>query len=146
MYWLVTMAWNRWSLSHGISGHHAVESLAIFPWNTQELRNVTERLAMLSSGGVISGEDVKEALLVDNWDSYESREELSKSLLNVASVNSFPEEGLSDFSGSLNDKIVASEKEVLMEALERSGGSKKIAADLLGISRTTLWRKLKDTA
>ncbi|MGE4556265.1 MAG: sigma 54-interacting transcriptional regulator [Desulfovibrionaceae bacterium] len=117
-----------------------------WPGNIRELRNVTERLAMLSSGGVISGEDVKEALLVDNWDLYERREERSKPLLDSPSANSFPEEGLSDFSGSLNDKIVASEKEVLMEALERSGGSKKIAADLLGISRTTLWRKLKDTA
>ncbi|MBI5583588.1 MAG: hypothetical protein HY892_07170, partial [Deltaproteobacteria bacterium] len=33
--------------------------------------------------------------------------------------------------------------DLLREALEKSGGRRLEAADLLGISRTSLWRKMK---
>jgi hypothetical protein len=34
---VVTFPWNHWPSCCGIGGHHAVESLAIFPWNTHNL-------------------------------------------------------------------------------------------------------------
>jgi len=36
------------------------------------------------------------------------------------------------------------QKEVLLDALKKSGGNKSEAAKLLGISRVTLWKRLKD--
>ena len=36
-----------------------------------------------------------------------------------------------------------SEKGKIIEALRRAGGKKGMAADLLGMDRSTLWRKIK---
>ena len=36
-----------------------------------------------------------------------------------------------------------SEKEVILEALIRHGGSRALVAEELGIHRSTLWRKIK---
>jgi len=35
------------------------------------------------------------------------------------------------------------EKSLIMECLESCNGNQKLSADMLGISTTTLWRKLK---
>jgi PAS domain S-box-containing protein len=129
-----------------IFSDEAARILLNYEWrgNIRELRNVMERLAMLTDGGVISDEDVMGALFVDKGKPHESTiPENGPALLDETFVSDFSEDVLSNFSGKLSKKIIASEKEVLMEALEKSGGSKKMAADLLGISRTTLWRKLK---
>jgi len=42
------------------------------------------------------------------------------------------------------DPLMALERRVLNEVLERCGWRMQDAADRLGISRVTLWRKLKD--
>ena len=38
----------------------------------------------------------------------------------------------------------ASERSDIREALELSGGNRAAAASILGISRTTLWRKMRE--
>ncbi len=48
------------------------------------------------------------------------------------------------FKRSLKKREHLSEKERIKEALIRAGGNKTLAAKLLGMHRTTLWRKLKE--
>ena len=43
----------------------------------------------------------------------------------------------------LPEKIIFDEKERIISALEKTGGNRKRAAELLGISIATLWRKMK---
>ncbi len=43
----------------------------------------------------------------------------------------------------LPEKIIFDEKERIISALEKTGGNRKKAAELLGISIATLWRKMK---
>jgi DNA-binding NtrC family response regulator len=45
---------------------------------------------------------------------------------------------------SLMERVKAFEKEIIVHVLEDTGGKKKEAAKKLGISRETLWRKLKE--
>ena len=45
---------------------------------------------------------------------------------------------------SLTEKVRAFEREIIAETLEETSGKKKEAAKKLGISRETLWRKLKE--
>jgi DNA-binding NtrC family response regulator len=44
----------------------------------------------------------------------------------------------------LTDRVKAFEKEIIAHVLEETDGKKKEAAKILGISRETLWRKLKE--
>ena len=59
-----------------------------------------------------------------------------------------PEDGyravLVDQLLSQRDPFAALEQRLIEEVLDRSGWRMQEAADLLGISRVTLWRKLKD--
>lgn len=45
---------------------------------------------------------------------------------------------------SLSDRVRGFEKEVIAQAIDESGGRKKEAAKKLGISRETLWRKMRE--
>lgn len=49
-------------------------------------------------------------------------------------------------TGSLNNAVNAFEQAIIVDALEKSNGNKTMAADLLGISRTTLRRKMEAAA
>jgi DNA-binding NtrC family response regulator len=53
-------------------------------------------------------------------------------------VSRFPDEGL-DFEAAVS----ALERALLMQALDRSKGNKRVAAELLRLKRTTLTAKIK---
>ncbi len=44
----------------------------------------------------------------------------------------------------LKDRLKIMEKELILEAIEKCGGNKSLAAKKLGIHRTLLYRKLKE--
>jgi len=48
-----------------------------------------------------------------------------------------------EFEPKLSEDKMFSEKERIKEALRKSSGNRKKAAEMLGISVTTLWRKMK---
>jgi DNA-binding NtrC family response regulator len=47
------------------------------------------------------------------------------------------------FSAGLQETMARHEREYLMRALEVANGERQVAARILGISRKTLWKKLK---
>lgn len=96
-----------------------------WPGNIRELCNVCERLAVMAEGPVILKEDVLRVLDLGPRLT-ETEPEAGK----PPSAKKFSE---------LNDQIVR-------EALIKAEGNKTKAAHLLGISRTTLWRKLAETS
>ncbi len=85
-----------------------------WPGNIRELENVMERAIILSSGEIILLSDLPPHLR-----SAFPREELSPSSLKEA------------------------ERKLILDALRATGGNQSRAAQLLGIHRTSLWRKLK---
>jgi transcriptional regulator with PAS, ATPase and Fis domain len=97
----------------------AEKYLGTYPWpgNVRELVNLCERIAALSEGEVISREEIQ-VLLGKQKDALKTDPVSMKS----------PGEG---------------EQLTLLEALRRAKFNQSHAAKLLGISRTTLWRKLR---
>jgi DNA-binding NtrC family response regulator len=86
-----------------------------WPGNVRELRNLVERLTILYAGQTISVDQLP----------VEIREaEVSASL-------------------SIEESILAVEKNLVLDALRKSRGKKGVTADLLGISRHALKRKLQ---
>jgi propionate catabolism operon transcriptional regulator len=105
-----------------------VPSLRAYGWpgNVRELENVTERLAViLSNYPKISD--------IDYVDLARDFPEIFEGKNGTGTVE----------SGPPSESNPAMEPATLHAALERTGGNRHLAAKLLGISRTTLWRHLK---
>ncbi|HEY0134235.1 MAG TPA: sigma-54 dependent transcriptional regulator, partial [Nannocystis sp.] len=101
----------------------ALEVLTRYRWpgNVRELRNVLERALVLGDGPVLEVDD------------------LPPELLHAAP----PTPAATD---AVVRPLVELEREAIVSALAATGGNKARAAALLGIDRTTLYRKLKDHA
>jgi DNA-binding NtrC family response regulator len=123
----------------------AQEALLAYSWpgNVRELQNCIERMVALRSGNTIETTDLPSTLnyqlaarepspLPDDYDPQPAASDRFLPLYNRPSP-SLPFPALKD-----------TEKQAIMEALKRTGGDRAKAALLLGIGRTTLYRKLKD--
>ncbi len=106
----------------------AQQTLMAFSWpgNVRQLENVVERSFALSPGrSQITGADLPDDI----------RE--TGAILSPAEVI-FPDNGIE------MDRLVSDfEHTLIRRALERTGGNKRLAADLLHVKRTTLIEKLK---
>lgn len=102
---------------------HLLESYA-FEGNIRELRNLAERIAVICEEEQITEYMVKTALYPE--DIFAVQEHLSQK----EKVDPYIQKEMS-------------EQEKIAQALHISGGKKKDAAALLGMDRTTLWRKMK---
>ena len=89
-----------------------------WPGNVRELCNVCERLAVLAEGAMITEAAILRILSLERTEAAWEQENDSKAEPAVV------------------------DKKAIHDALQRAGGNKMQAARLLGISRTTLWRKL----
>ncbi len=100
------------------------------PWrgNVRELRNFIERLVILS--------DKK------NIDVDETRKHFSAFM--PAETLTSHDEVTTDFD--LNTQRKDAERDAILQALQRSGGNRSQAARILGISRRTLYNKLREHA
>ncbi|MEE6452125.1 sigma 54-interacting transcriptional regulator [Gottfriedia acidiceleris] len=89
-----------------------------WPGNVREMRNVIERLVLLSGEGTISVEA------------------LPPKLLQFISLST-------GYDDSLQDDLNDFEKNKIIEAIQIENGNKQAAAKKLGISRATLYNKMK---
>ena len=139
---------NRTAIPKTISDE-AMQFLVNYSWpgNIRELANFIERMVVLSIGSTITPRDLPEKVLGDTpkekWQPLEEDKEgnpaqiLQQSLRQSFHVG-IPEEGI-----NLKKMVEEFEKELLLEALEKTGWVKNKAANLLGLNRTTLVEKLK---
>jgi len=94
-----------------------------WPGNVRELVNVVERAVVLSRGTTITSSDLPEKLFADR----ESRPGIEAQL-----------------SGeSLKAALKQPERQLIIQALETNGWNRQKTAKLLGINRTTLYKKMK---
>ena len=139
---------NRIAIPNTISDE-AMQFLVNYSWpgNIRELANFIERMVVLSIGSTITPRDLPEKVLGDT--PKEKRQPLEEDeegnpaqILQQSLRQSFhvgiPEEGI-----NLKKTVEEFEKELLLEALEKTGWVKNKAANLLGLTRTTLVEKLK---
>ena len=120
-----------------------------WPGNIRELANFVERMVVLSVGSTITARDLPDKVLGDapreKWTPIENNSEpvgnpaqiLQQSLKQSFHVG-IPDEGI-----NLKKLVESFEKELLIEALEKTGWVKNKAATLLNLNRTTLVEKLK---
>ncbi len=93
-----------------------------WPGNVRELGNICERLAVLAEGPVI----------------------LKKDVLKVLDLAAKPVRAGQPGRDKTAPKAAGVDKAAIQRALLEAGGNKTKAAEALGVSRTTLWRKLTE--
>ncbi|HEX7505250.1 MAG TPA: helix-turn-helix domain-containing protein, partial [Polyangia bacterium] len=108
----------------------AMSALKRYPWpgNIRELENLLERLVILKGTGTIGVSDLPANL----------RQSAQTRISHNTPMPDLPSNGtdLRAILESVEDRMIA-------EALERTGGNKNRAAELLGLNRTTLVEKLR---
>lgn len=102
-----------------------------WPGNVRQLANTLERAAILSSGDVLTASDVSRAL--------HGREMPPASGGGEAEADTGTPEGAGSLRGTLTDM----ERNMILEALKKTGGVQKDAAQILGISPKNLWNKIQ---
>lgn len=95
-----------------------------WPGNVRELENITERMAaMLCEYGRPSAIDYR--------------------VINDELPELFPRPGTIARNESADLTATALDDATVLGALTRAGGNRQVAAQLLGVSRTTLWRRMR---
>ncbi len=121
-YHMERKAWETRIPARGITDE-ALELLSGNDWpgNVRQLENVVERCVVLSRGGMITADVVRAAV--------------ARPSTTAASHAAAPTAGPSSLRGL--------ESETIRKVLAECGGNRTRAAERLGISPSTLWRKLK---
>ncbi|WP_044247716.1 sigma-54-dependent transcriptional regulator [Chondromyces apiculatus] len=112
--------YNRKMNCRAKAGEGVIEALTQydFPGNIRELENMVEQAVALSSGGVISNDDI------------------------LPAPTQPKRVGADGVGRALADVVDDAERHAIEAALRESEGNREKAADVLGISATTLWRKM----
>jgi len=108
-----------------------------WPGNVRELRHCLERLAALRSDGALRMSDLPTALQQDSCSSLPALPQLT-----VEREEDLPYAHVSPRSPVIS--IPESERNTITAALAAAGGERTRAARMLGIGRTTLYRKMKE--
>lgn len=136
--------------SYGVFSTESAQLLLAHEWpgNIRQLRNVMERLSVMTAGGLIDVADVRRALqipespLIDDQDSARLKEPPPSSVAGPELNREF-DIPAHKFQFLVGKEKALYEKQLIMKTLEECNGSRTRTARKLGISRTTLWRKLQ---
>ncbi len=110
----------------------AIDALRHYPWpgNIRELRNIVERLILLSAGETVTADDVAEVLPHSDG--------LSAASAGAANAAG---ESASLTSGTLEQRTEAFEREVLLNEIRRHSFHMTNVARALGLERSHLYKK-----
>ncbi|HKW97983.1 MAG TPA: sigma-54 dependent transcriptional regulator [Bryobacteraceae bacterium] len=117
----------------------AMETLVTYDWpgNVRELQNSIERMVAMNSGPLLQTADLPSPIQTH----LEARRSGVRSVAAAAVSGTGP---LPKAPQSGIIPLTEMEKRAILEALEYTKGDRVMAAYLLGIGRTTLYRKLKE--
>ncbi len=117
---------DKFAAKHGKSGismsPEVIAAFSAYPWpgNVRELENVLERMVLFSDTDILGSEQLPESI-----------------------SSSGP---LDPATGSLQEAVnglaSATEKQMIADALDKTGGNRTRAAELLGVSRRTIQKKI----
>ncbi len=130
-------------LLHKLAGHDepelspaAIEALNAFDWsgNVRQLRNCLERAMLLSDNGVITPRELPPEI------AYRTEN------MNVSVSYNAPQTptSVTTFQNSSPTNLREVERQQIIGALEKTGWHRGKTAELLGISPSTLYRRLRD--
>jgi len=133
-------------------GKEAMEMLIRYDWpgNVRELRSTFEYAFVICQGNTITADDLPPALQCS--DSLTSRQSFSRSnavdLPPTLQCSDTPRRRPSQapdppVPAAGEEEGSCSRKEELLEALDRARGNQTRAAKLLGVSRVTVWKRMK---
>lgn len=133
----------------------AFTALTLYQWrgNVRELENLMQHMSILFSGKLVHLENLPEKFHdIDIPDSPQiTNDVIAPTPIDIEATNEVPntlfqdtvwDKGQVDFKELINDF----ETELIIKALQRTGGNKKEAARLLNLKRTTLLEKIKKKA
>jgi PAS domain S-box-containing protein len=112
-----------------------------YPGNVRELRNIAEYSANICQGNAVEIKDLPLYLFRPVEHSATPVPVTISSPVDVE--QSVPSAVEAQPVGSVPGGWTEIEKEMMLDALRKSGGNRSKAAEILGWGRTTLWRKLK---
>lgn len=117
----------------------AMKALFEYDWpgNIRELKNVIERGTIIARNGVIELTDLPEEIINNRWDVPIA--DLQTAAMPIAPVTSSPEASM-----ILTDVVSAERKNLVKKLLVEYHGNKSLVAEKMGISRSTLYRILKE--
>jgi len=129
-------------LLHKLAGHDepelspaAIEALNAFDWsgNVRQLRNCLERAILLSDNGMITPRELPPEIAF----------RMEKTSVSV-SYGPPTGETVSTFQNATSTNLRDSERQQIIGALEKTGWHRGKTAELLGISPSTLYRRLRE--
>lgn len=111
-------------------------ALLAYPWpgNVRELENAVQRAVILARGDDVALEDLPESVS-------DPKGQFAGGAVHIGDVGRVRRPATDPRRGELMS--IVDEGQRISKALEMTVGNKRAAAELLGMSRTTLWRKLK---
>jgi DNA-binding NtrC family response regulator len=115
-----------------------METLMTFDWpgNVRELQNCIERMVAMNSGPLLQSGDLPSALQTHLKARQPGRLSVAAAASGAVPIRVVPPSGIIP--------LMEVEKRAIFQALEYTKGDRAMAAFLLGIGRTTLYRKLKE--
>jgi DNA-binding NtrC family response regulator len=137
----------RIDLESGTSHSFSEDSLRLmteydWPGNVRELEHAIERACALSSGPVLHMADLPSQL--QDFRMHRREEAISAAMQSEADAGVAPHRAAAANPAEGIVSIAAMEKQAILGTIRQLKGDKLMAARLLGIGKTTLYRKLKE--